>query len=37
MGFTKPICASRYGRQLAISAGSGFRFPGGRHFRTFAM
>ena len=36
-GSMKPSCASRYGRQVSISTGSGSRLPGGRHFTTFAM
>ena len=31
------VCSRRYGVQSSISSGRGSRFPGGRHFSTFAM
>jgi hypothetical protein len=36
-GRISAICRSRYGRQDSASNGVGVRFPGGRHFSTFAM
>src|SRR6185369_9426297 len=37
LGPTAAICALRNGSHASISSGSGSRFPGGRHFTTFAM
>ena len=31
------VCSRRYGVHSSISSGRGSRFPGGRHFSTFAM
>ena len=36
-GWIVAICRCSHGMQAAISSGAGVRFPGGRHFRMFAM
>ena len=37
LGRINPIWRSSHGLHVSISSGSGSRFPGGRHFTTFAM
>ena len=36
-GLISAYCILRKGRQASASSGSGFLFPGGRHFTTFAI
>ena len=37
LGRIVSICRKRNGEHVATSSGCGSRFPGGRHFTTFAM